>query len=415
MQRPTDPRTRIAALVAAACLAGLIAAGTLWPMPNATLPAEGLCLICGSLGGIDFVANVAFFVPLGVALRLAGVPGWLTVTACATLSGTVEVLQWQFVVGRHGSVGDVVSNAIGGAVGAWFVANWARVFQRPSRHNALVAAQISTVGLVLFGGVAAWALRPAPPDLIYWSQWTPVRGGYAPFTGALDRLSLYGEELPNGAEVDPTREDPPYRGGLLEIGMRIRPASPAEGTMLIARLGNPVGEQFQIAQQESNLIFRSRRNASNLALRSPSLGLRNALGGYPAVPREFAMAVSGSNVRFASNGPPSVTPKTVEARVTIGLFWQSLAPYEASSLGLNGVMRGVLLLLCLFPLSFWTTRATERWLSYAWCGAAAFALVVLSPAFMGISVGGWPEGVGALAGIFGGRLAGGQSLARQEL
>ena len=43
-------------------------AGTLRPGADLPQSGSGLCLICGEVGGADFVANIVAFVPFGLAL-----------------------------------------------------------------------------------------------------------------------------------------------------------------------------------------------------------------------------------------------------------------------------------------------------------------------------------------------------------
>ena len=81
---------------------------------------------------IEFTANIALFVPLGVLLLVwwrRG--GWLhaTVVAFAT-SLTIEVLQQLLRPERYASASDVVANTLGGAVGGLLVVAGRRLSRR---------------------------------------------------------------------------------------------------------------------------------------------------------------------------------------------------------------------------------------------------------------------------------------------
>ncbi len=102
-------------MLAAALLVG---SATLWPTDNPGSTAT-FCIVCGDLGGVDFVLNVVLFMPLGVGLR------WLlgrwSLAALAGFGVTllVETLQWRLIRGRDASLGDVLANTLGTIVGVW--------------------------------------------------------------------------------------------------------------------------------------------------------------------------------------------------------------------------------------------------------------------------------------------------------
>ncbi len=73
---------------------------------------------------VEFVCNVALFVPMGatLALLVPRVPWWAWLGVGFVLSGAVELFQWGFLDGRSASWRDVWSNTIGLALGAALVA-----------------------------------------------------------------------------------------------------------------------------------------------------------------------------------------------------------------------------------------------------------------------------------------------------
>jgi VanZ family protein len=68
----------------------------------------------------DFVANVGFFVPIGLvaALLLPWRVWWLAMPLAAVLSGAVELGQALFLPERYASWTDVLANTLGGVLGA---------------------------------------------------------------------------------------------------------------------------------------------------------------------------------------------------------------------------------------------------------------------------------------------------------
>ena len=81
-------------------------------------------MFCGDYGGVDFMLNVALFLPLGVGLalqRLQATRAWLMILAATVV---IESLQFAIIPGRDASLGDVIANATGGAIGLWLGRHW---------------------------------------------------------------------------------------------------------------------------------------------------------------------------------------------------------------------------------------------------------------------------------------------------
>lgn len=89
---------------------------------------------------VEFAANVAMFVPLGMlgtsARPLAGLPrsAAATVAGCAALSGGIELVQWLGFPDRTGDLRDVFANTLGALIGA-AVALCLAAGRRPARRG----------------------------------------------------------------------------------------------------------------------------------------------------------------------------------------------------------------------------------------------------------------------------------------
>ena len=83
-------------------------------------------------GWIEFVANIALFVPLGFLLSLVVRRPWVGALLGLLLSVSVELVQL-VIPDRQATIRDVLSNAIGAAIGALLA--WAIVLRR-RRGNA---------------------------------------------------------------------------------------------------------------------------------------------------------------------------------------------------------------------------------------------------------------------------------------
>jgi glycopeptide antibiotics resistance protein len=68
---------------------------------------------------IEFSANVAMFIPLGLLVALLFGPRWwwAALFVCAGLSVSIELYQYLLLPDRYATVRDVVANSTGGAVG----------------------------------------------------------------------------------------------------------------------------------------------------------------------------------------------------------------------------------------------------------------------------------------------------------
>lgn len=97
------------------------------------LRAAGLDWVSYDL--IDFVANVGFFVPIGLvaALLLPWRVWWLAMPLGAALSGALELGQALFLPERYASATDVLANSIGTVLGALIGA----ALRASSRRGAL--------------------------------------------------------------------------------------------------------------------------------------------------------------------------------------------------------------------------------------------------------------------------------------
>jgi hypothetical protein len=166
----TTPRLGIASS-SAQWWGGAVALGAVAFIGVATLRQSGdtvpppWCLSCALRNeglAADSILNVFLFVPLGVGLRAAGVRAALVVAAALAVSLLVEVMQAYVIPGRVANVVDLVTNTVGGGVGAIATPRWRNaVF--PSERVALLLALVSMGGLVSIVATTTWALTPAFP------------------------------------------------------------------------------------------------------------------------------------------------------------------------------------------------------------------------------------------------------------
>lgn len=71
-----------------------------------------------TLDRVEFLSNIALFVPFGVLTVLWGARWWLAVVSGLAVSGTIELVQLSFLAERVPDVRDLVANTTGAAAGA---------------------------------------------------------------------------------------------------------------------------------------------------------------------------------------------------------------------------------------------------------------------------------------------------------
>ncbi len=144
---PLPPaRTRF---LAAALLPILLA--TLWPFPGHEPEGFISCIACGEHATSDVLLNIILFVPLGAAVALHVRSLSRCALSAALLSATIELAQL-YIPGRDSSLGDVLSNTLGGTLGA-LVTRTAVLWLLPS---AVRAARLSRTA-ALAAAAACWA------------------------------------------------------------------------------------------------------------------------------------------------------------------------------------------------------------------------------------------------------------------
>jgi glycopeptide antibiotics resistance protein len=81
---------------------------------------------------LERIANIIMFAPLAALVTyLVGIRRWwIVLLGCAALSAAIELAQLLFLPERTASLGDVLSNTIGGAVGIGIIALVTRMRRR---------------------------------------------------------------------------------------------------------------------------------------------------------------------------------------------------------------------------------------------------------------------------------------------
>lgn len=275
MRRVRSPATaRLSPLLFLVVIGGALLAGTLRPATGSLQSETRLCLICGAVGGADFVANILAFIPFGMAVRgvLRSTRRAAIVVVVFTL--LIELLQWRVVPGRDASLGDVVANALGGTVGALIAARWRHVLL-PERGRALIIGW-SAVSIAVLGATY-WMLMPSPVIYRYWSYWAPQQRGHQSFRGSIRNVTLFGTPIPDLAKIEPSAMPAEYRSGEIDLQFDLGPPYPTDVAAEVFRLANPLSQRANVAVLDRDVAFQPPLNASRWRFWSPSVRFSGVL------------------------------------------------------------------------------------------------------------------------------------------
>ena len=269
------PRGAGATLTAASAL--LIALVTL--VPNQDTARHAWCVICGEVGGIDAVLNVALFVPLGVGLALLGMRGGAAIAIACAGSIAIELLQRTLIGGRSATLSDVLTNTAGAALGFW-IATHLQTVVRPTPPTAAKLAIVAAFAWLGMQAIAAFSILPSMPEPPHRAQiGRGLADTYQPFPGQL--LSARVDDRDLGAERLPperTFHELALREGSVGEILGILNVCPYRPAALIHAGDSRYRELFILAALNRHAIFGVRTGAEALRLGPIRYRLPDAFG-----------------------------------------------------------------------------------------------------------------------------------------
>src|SRR5450759_4224060 len=268
------PHLRRAGLVITIASLAAIGFATLLPEPAAAVGSH-FCLVCGSLGGVDAVLNVFLFVPLGIGLTLSGLPAKRALLAMCALSALIETAQFLVIPGRDSTIGDVLTNTLGGALG-FAIGRYAPTLLRPSPRIALALALSWSAVWLAIQTISAFGFSPAIPRSEYYGQIARQLGNFEQFRGAVVRASIADVTVPDTRFPDSHRvRELLLRGAI--VTTTIVPAKLTTDIAPIVRVADAREREIVLlAQNAENLVFGVRTGAAALRLRPPFFALPDA-------------------------------------------------------------------------------------------------------------------------------------------
>jgi hypothetical protein len=326
-----------------------------------------LCVVCDSFAVTDFVANVGLFVPLGVGLALLGLSGARATGLALIASTAIEVVQYIALPGRNASVRDVVANTTGTALGWAIVASFATaVWPSAQAAKRLTAAAVATwFATQLFG---AWLEQPSLPVSPYWGQWAPDLGGMRTFEGRLISARLNGNDLPHerAHDSDQLRRDLREQGTNLSIVAVTDRTAPLIAP-IAAMYDHESREIFLLGERGRDAVYRVRRRAMDLHLRTPGIELPDAIEANDSLRLEGAFALGRLSLARRD------ARDTARAEVLLGpwLLWSHFVPSELDFGPWETLAAMAWSFLIVLPVGYWW-RLAERRTPVLVVGATAF-------------------------------------------
>jgi len=351
---------RIGGVVTIASLAVILFA-TLLPASGQPV-ASHFCLLCGTVGGVDFILNVLLFVPLGVGLALCGFPANRAILMMSILSISIETAQLLVIPGRDATIGDVLTNTLGGALG-FAASRYARTCLRPSPRNATSFIVGWAVIWLAIQTISSFSFAPSIPESKYFGQLAPSLGDYAVFHGRVLTARVDGVVIPNTALADSRNLQRLLLNGAT-VATTVVPAKATRDIAPILRVAD--AEQREIvllAQNDVDLLFAVHSGAAALRLRPPLFALPQVFpkGVIEGLTRADTLAVSGRYVasevrmraRSASETHRSLVPLTASMGWTLVLPWQWFIEGTHAELVITWIWVACLAL----PFGYWAAYA----------------------------------------------------------
>ena len=238
---------------------------TLLPARGATYSTPTLCIVCGDVGGVDVVLNVLLFLPLGVGLALRSVSPVKAGLAVALFTLGIEVLQMKVIQGRDASLGDVVMNCLGGALG--YLAGATRAtWMHPSPRAAARLATGAAVFWLGLQGVGAIAVRPSFPELPWNGQTRQVLHGDPAFEHDISSVRLSGIALGEQRITTAAIGEAVLRGDPLRVDF-VKHSGTGPTRTLYRIVDDQRNEVLSLGRHYYDITLRVRTGAADLRLR----------------------------------------------------------------------------------------------------------------------------------------------------
>jgi hypothetical protein len=332
-----------------------IGAATLTPGSGAGTsgPAPAFwCFRCTEFAGADAATNVLLFMPLGIALALAGLTPLRALAVGLLASMAIECAQhFGFPPNRVASISDIVTNSVGSLAGA---SVWCTrcVWMAPNRRQAIALVSGASVCVGALLAFTAWALGrdtgAATQVLRSPLEFTPDFGWFhghtvsAAYNGTTITHASDGPVILQTAPTPVTNADIAVRGVDERDGfvpaLFVHEVGATSPSMMLGQRGHDA--EFQVALR-----------ASRLRLAQPVLVLRDAFRPIGDSVRTVRASIDGAEWQLTEQHGQRERRATL--RVSLALGWSLFQTVVHVSDASGAIMTWLWLPLLVFPLGFW--------------------------------------------------------------
>jgi len=361
------PHLRRAGLAIATTSLALIGFETLLPEPGAALSSH-LCLLCGSLGGVSAILNILLFMPLGIGLALSGFPGKRAVISMCALSALVETAQL-LIPGRDSTIGDVLTNTLGGALG-FAIGRYAFILLRPSPRIAVALTIGWSAVWLAIQTTSAFGFSPTFPPTRYFGQIAPRLEDLEEFRGRVLRASIADVLVSDSEFKDSPRVRELLLGGAT-LTTTLLPSGATHDVAPIVRVADAREREIVLlAQSGEDLVFGVRTGAGVLRFRPLLFAVADVFQGASSADSGPGTDTVTVGARYSAR-ELAVSKQTVgpthERRIpiTASLGWTMLMPFQWYIEGTNTelFLSAIWIACLLIPLGYWgvgITRVSEE-------------------------------------------------------
>lgn len=354
---------RVGRVLAIASLVAILCA-TLFPDSGQPVNSH-LCLVCGPRGGVDAILNILLFMPLGVGLALSGLTWNRAVIAACVLSLTVETTQFFFIPGRDATLGDVLTNTIGGALG-FAIARRAGIWLRPSPRAATIMSLGWCVFWLAIQAISSFSFAPSVPNSGYYGQIARQLGGFALFRG-----KVIDPKIGDVAITDKRFNDIDSVGHRLLDGAKVAlTAVPAGRTNDIAPIVRVADDEQQeivlLAQDDDAFLFGVRTGSAVFRLRSAifamprvftdGAGQTNAFASEP-----LALSASYDGARAQLTARTGSVSRHQTLAISSALGWTLVLPFQwyIENTRTELVVSWIWMACLTLPFGYWCAHAAQ--------------------------------------------------------
>lgn len=357
-------------------------------LPDSGEPVNShLCVVCGSRGGVDAVLNVLLFMPLGVGLALSGLPWNRAVITAFVISLMVETTQFLFIPGRDATLGDLLTNTVGGALG-FAIARRAGIWMRPSPRTATIMGMGWCAVWLTIQAISSFSFAPSIPNSGYYGQIARQLGGFALFPGKVLDPKI------GGVTITDTRfRDVDSVGRRLLDGAKVAlTAVPAGRTNDIAPIVRVADDEQReivlLAQDDDAFLFGVRTGSSSLRLRSVLFAMPRVFPAgvetkpSPSEPLTLSATYNGAEAQLTAQARSVSRHQTIPVSSALG--WTLALPFQwyIENTRTESLVSWIWMACLTLPIGYWGAHAAlgtdprRRLLIAVLCFLAGVAILI---------------------------------------